>query len=128
MNSTATKELRVNTKPTALTACFDFDQLSLAEGSLPCSIFFNASCSEGSIREYRWFFQGSPAVADDDETVATAGSEVEHTWSGSRECLSFRPFERLVRLTVVGTDGKTETVEKTVSFTQILKAVRTDSE
>jgi len=125
MNSTATKELRVHTK---LTACFDSEQLSFTDGMPPCSVSFNASCSEGSIREYRWFFEGSPAVADDDETVATAGPEVEHTWSANRECLSFRPFERLVRLTVVGTDGNTETIEQTVAFTQILKAVRTDSE
>ena len=124
MNSTATKELRVHTN---LTACFNFEQLS-AEEMRPCSVSFDASCSEGSIREYRWFFEGSPAVPDDDETVATAGPEIEHTWSGNRECLSFRPFERLVRLTVVGSNGKTETTEQTVAFTHILKAVRTDSE
>ena len=123
MTSTATKELRVHAK---LTACFTYQHLSLAEEMLPCSVFFNASCSEGPIREYLWFFQGSPDVPDDDETVSSAGPEVEHTWSGSMECRFFRPFERLVRLTVVGSDGKTETTEQTVAFTNILKSVKTE--
>jgi len=123
MNSTAARELRVRAK---LTACFDSQHLSLSEEMLPCSVSFDASCSEGTIREYRWFFEGSPHSSDDDETVSTTGPEVEHTWSGNVECRFFRPFERMVRLTVVDSDGRTETIEQTVAFTHVLKSFPTN--
>ncbi len=124
MNSTATKELRVRTK---LLACFNFEHLPFVDEMLPCSVSFNASCSAGTIREYRWFFEGSPQSPDDDESVTTAGPEIEHNWSGNTECFAFRPFERMIRLTVVGSDGSTETIEQTVAFTHLSKSLRTGS-
>jgi len=122
MKSTTTTRVHVNAGPApALSACFTFRDLTLAEEILPCSIAFDASCSTGEIREYRWFFGGSPHVDGDDETVTTSSPEAEHTWAGDMECRFFRPFERLVRLTTVDSGGRTQSVEQMIPFAHISK-------
>lgn len=115
MVSTARNDVRVSIR---VSACFTFERLPFAGDRLPCSFSFDASCSEGSIREYRWFFEGSPHFPDDDTTVTTTSAQIEHTWAHNMECVAFRPFERLVRLTVVSSNGNTETVEQTVPVTR----------
>jgi hypothetical protein len=117
--STVRKELQVVPR---LSACFTFERVPfVGDDALPCTFAFDASCSAGPIREYRWFFEGSRIVPDDDTTATTSSPQIEHTWSSNTECFAFRPFERLVRLTVVAPDGRTTEVEHTVAVTRPLK-------
>jgi hypothetical protein len=109
--STATREIHVIEN--VLTACFDFGQVPW-----PCTFAFDASCSDGTITEYRWFFSGGPPVIGrfPDANRTTTVPQIEYSWDADTECMYFRPFERLVRLTVVDGDGNTSTVEEVVRF------------
>lgn len=99
-----------------LQACLEWTQASQFETDLaPCGFHFDASCSTGEIVEYQWFFQGNPLWPDfHDVTMTTRGPNVSYTWRDDIACIGFRPFERIVRVTVLGADGETATVEEVV--------------
>jgi hypothetical protein len=48
--------------------------------------------------------------------VTTKDPHITHSWGGDIECIGFRPFQRIVRLTVVDEGGATDTHEETVLF------------
>jgi len=113
--SEATAQVRVRQRAKA---CFTFSQVMATESEEPCTVTFDATCSEGSVKEYRWFFEaGVPAdVPIPDPNVDTNGPRIVHSWRQDMECFAFRPFDRLVRLTVVDEGGATDSHEETVEF------------
>jgi hypothetical protein len=113
--SEATKQVRVH--PNAQ-ACFVHHQI-LGQESEQCTVAFDASCSAGAIREYRWFFEGGPRpdIPLPDTTITTREPRITYSWGRDEECFSFRPFDRIVRLTVVDESGATDEHEETVAFT-----------
>jgi hypothetical protein len=73
------------------------------------------------VKEYRWLFEGGvragdPPPAPQDTAVTTSEPQIVHSWREEIECFAFRPFERLVRLTVVDEGGATDSHEETVQF------------
>jgi hypothetical protein len=96
-------------------ACFVYRQILTG---LPCTVAFDASCSSHEISEYRWFFEGGPRpdLPLPDTNITTNEPETTYSWARDEECFSFRRFDRIVRLTVVGEDGATDTHEETVLF------------
>lgn len=115
VQSQADKELHVNAAEThALDACFEWQRIRLIANTLPCSVAFDASCSEGNIVEYRWLFSGPPGFPDAHRT--TTGPGIDYSWATDIECMYFRPFDRLVQLTVVDAGGGTATFEDLVHF------------
>jgi hypothetical protein len=113
--SEATKQVRVH--PNAH-ACFVHHQI-LGQEAEQCTVAFDASCSTGAIREYRWFFEGGPRpdIPLPDTTITTREPQITYSWGRDEECFSFRPFDRIVRLTVVDESGATDEHEETVAFT-----------
>lgn len=104
-------------------ACFVFHQI-LENDPEPCTVAFDASCSSGSIVEYRWFFEGGrrPDLPLPDTNVTTHDPQITYSWGRDLECFAFRPFDRIVRLTVVDDRGASDTHEETVVFqTPILR-------
>jgi PKD repeat protein len=107
----------------APTACFVFHQI-VENDPDPCTVEFDATCSEGTVTEYQWFFEGGPRpdLPLPDTTIVTEEPHITYSWGRDEECFSFRPFDRIVRLTVVDESGATDTHEETVVFmTPILK-------
>ena len=105
------------------TSCFVFQQV-LANDPEPCTVRFDATCSKGELTEYRWFFEGGPRpdLPLPDTTIVTTEPHITYSWGRDEECFSFRPFDRIVRLTVVDQNGETDTAEETVVFsTPVLK-------
>jgi hypothetical protein len=98
-------------------ACFVHQQI-LGRESEQCTVSFDASCSDGSIREYRWFFEGGPRsdIPLPDTNLTTREPQITYSWGRDEECFSFRPFDRIVRLTVVDESGATDDHEETVVF------------
>ncbi len=118
--SEATEQVRVRSR---VTACFVYRQI-LEGDPEPCTVAFDASCSTGAIREYRWFFEGGPRpdLPLPDTTITTTEPQITYSWGRDEECFSFRPFDRIVRLTVVDEGGSSDEHEETVVFsTPILK-------
>jgi PKD repeat protein len=118
VTSEATAEIHVRKRPEA---CFLFHQVLANESEEPCTAVFDATCSEGSVKEYRWVFEGGARAGDPpqgpkDTNVTTREPHVLHSWREEIECVAFRPFRRLVRLTVVDDGGATDTHEETVLF------------
>jgi hypothetical protein len=118
ITSEATARIHVRQRPEA---CFVFHQILATESEEPCTVVFDATCSEGSVKEYRWFFEGGaragdPPQAPRDTNVTTREPQVVHSWRGEIECFAFRPFRRLVRLTVVDDGGATDAKEETILF------------
>lgn len=112
--SAATKELRINPRPVA---CFTWEQIP-GSPPAPCTVSFDATCSTGSITEYEWFFEGGPLprIPLPDVTMTTTEPTIVYSWGADQECFAFRPFERLVRLTVTDESGVTDQDEETVMF------------
>jgi hypothetical protein len=114
--SEATRQVRVHPRAEA---CFVFRQI-LGQESEQCTVAFDASCSSGAIREYRWFFEGGPRqdinVPLPDTNRTTTEPQITYSWGRDEECFSFRPFDRIVRLTVVDENGGTDEHEETVAF------------
>ena len=102
----------------AAKACFDWNRIAMNEQDVPCNYHFDASCSAGDIVEYRWFFEGDPRENHPDRTVVTETPEITYDWSGDTTCLAFRPFERVVRLSVVTREGDTDSIEKLVQISE----------
>jgi chitinase len=118
--SETNSRVRIRPRPNA---CFVFHQV-LENDPDPCTVAFDASCSSGSIAEYRWFFEGGPRpdLPLPDTNVATHDPEIIYSWGRDEECFTFRPFDRIVRLTVVDDRGATDVQEETVVFrTPILR-------
>jgi hypothetical protein len=116
--SEATARIAVRQRPNA---CFVFHQILATESEEPCTMVFDATCSSGPVKEYRWLFEGGvrtgdPPPAPQDAAVTTTEPHIVHSWRDEIECFAFRPFERLVRLTVVDEGGATDTNEETVQF------------
>ncbi len=119
VTSESTAGIHVRHRPAA---CFVFHQVLAEESEEPCTVVFDATCSGGPVKEYRWFFEGGVRAGDppqgpQDTSVTTREPQVVHSWREEIECLAFRPFRRLVRLTVVDKGGATDTHEETVLFT-----------
>jgi hypothetical protein len=114
--SEATRQVRVHPRAEA---CFVFRQI-LGQESEQCTVAFDASCASGAIREYRWFFEGGPRqdinVPLPDTNRTTTEPQITYSWGRDEECFSFRPFDRIVRLTVVDENGGTDEHEETVAF------------
>jgi PKD repeat protein len=100
------------------TSCFVFHQV-LENDAEPCTMAFDAACSEGSPTEYQWFFEGGPRpdLPLPDTTIVTNEPGITYSWGRDEECFAFRPFDRIVRLTVVDENGNTDVHEETVVFT-----------
>ena len=110
-------------EPTQPTSCFVFHQV-LENDPEPCTVSFDATCSEGELTEYRWFFEGGPRpdLPLPDTNIVTAEPHITYSWGRDEECFTFRPFDRIVRLTVVDENGATDVHAETVVFsTPILK-------
>ncbi|HEY7820331.1 MAG TPA: PKD domain-containing protein [Vicinamibacteria bacterium] len=123
--SEATEQITVRQGPTqpppteeGPTSCFVFHQV-LENDPEPCTVAFDATCSEGSLVEYRWFFEGGPRpdLPLPDTNIVTAEPSITYSWGRDEECFTFRPFDRIVRLTVVDENGDTDVHEETVVFT-----------
>jgi hypothetical protein len=114
-SSEATAQIRVRPRPDA---CFVHQQI-IENDPEPCTVRFDATCSTGSIVEYRWFFEGGPRpdLPLPDTNITTSEPQITYSWGRDGECFSFRPFDRLVRLTVVDEAGATDSHEETVVFT-----------
>lgn len=118
--SEATVQVRVRKPPEA---CFVYEQI-IENDPEPCTVQFDAACSTGSIKEFRWFFEGGPRpdLPLPDTNITTNEPQITYSWGRDEECFSFRHFDRLVRLTVVDERGATDTHEETVVFwTPILR-------
>ncbi len=118
--SETTTLVRVRQRPKA---CFVYHQI-LEGDPEPCTVAFDATCSLGSVKEYRWFFEGGlrPDLPLPDANIVTKEPQITYSWGRDEECFSFRPFDRLVRLTVVDEGGTTDEHEETVVFwTPILR-------
>jgi PKD domain len=113
--STVTVTVTVHVRA-RLEACFTYQQV--IDGTSPCTVEFDATCSSGDVREYRWFFEGGPFPPDSLPDVQTTTTEpgIRYSWAFDKECFAFRPFERTVRLTVVDGNGFTDTHEEVVRF------------
>lgn len=114
-SSEATVQVRVRPRPDA---CFVYQQI-IENDPEPCTVLFDATCSTGSIVEYRWFFEGGPRpdLPLPDTNITTSEPQITYSWSRDEECFSFRHFDRLVRLTVVDEAGAADSHEETVVFT-----------
>ena len=112
--SEALAQVRVGQGPKA---CFVHHQI-LENDPEPCTVSFDATCSSGSVKEFRWFFEGGrrPDLPLPDTNITTNEPQITYSWGWDEECFSFRPFDRLVRLTVVDASGATDTHEETVVF------------
>jgi len=113
--SEASARVRVRERPKA---CFGFQQI-IENDPEPCTVAFDATCSSGSLTEYQWFFEGGPRpdLPLPDTRITTTEPQITYSWGRDEECFSFRPFDRLVRLTVVDDRGGTDSHEETVVFT-----------
>ncbi|MGH9320703.1 MAG: PKD domain-containing protein [Vicinamibacteria bacterium] len=121
VRSQAEKDLRVTADGAlsgSLASCFEWRRLQVTESTPPCSVAFDASCSGGDIVEYRWFFSGGPPVPGGfpDAHRTTTSPRIDYSWGTDMECMYFRPFERLVQLTVVDANGGTASFEELVVF------------
>ena len=114
-SSEATIQVRVRRGPEA---CFVYRQI-LEDDPEPCTVAFDATCSAGAVVEYRWFFEGGPRpdLPLPDTNITTTEPTITYSWGRDEECFSFRPFDRIVRLTVVDEGGATDSHEETVVFT-----------
>jgi hypothetical protein len=103
--------------PSSLKACFVYHQV-LEGDPEPCTVEFDATCSTGTMTEYRWFFEGGPRpdFPLPDTNITTNEAQITYSWGRDEECMSFRHFDRIVRLTVVDEGGATDTQEETVVF------------
>jgi PKD domain len=114
--STMDEEIVVRPRPVA---CFTYEQvLADDQKPTPCTMIFRATCSEGDVQEYRWFFEGSPfpPYPPPDKNITTTEPTLRNSWFEDPECVVFRPFEKTVRLTVVDDRGITDTREERVLF------------
>jgi hypothetical protein len=115
--SSTTRRLRIGRPPRAQ-ACFTWDQIPGSDPA-PCTVRFDATCSTGTITGYTWFFEGGPMppVSLPDVTKRTEEPTIVYSWAEDEECHpSFRPFDRLVRLTVMDETGATHSHEETITF------------
>jgi hypothetical protein len=105
------------TNPSSLKACFVYHQVMNGDPE-PCTVAFDATCSAGTMKEYRWFFEGGlrPDLPLPDTNITTTEPQITYSWGLDEECFSFRHFDRIVRLTVVDEGGATDTHEETVVF------------
>jgi len=113
--SEASTQVRVRPRPKA---CFVYHQV-LEPDPEPCTVAFDATCSSGSVNEYRWFFEGGPRpdIPLPDTNITTNEPQITYSWGLDAECFAFRRFDRLVRLTVVDEGGVTDSHEETILFT-----------
>lgn len=107
-------KVRINPRPVA---CFEWEQIP-GTPPAPCTVRFDASCSTGSLEKYEWFFQGGPFPPDSlpDVTETTKEPTILYSWAEDEACFAFRPFGRIVRLTVTDESGVTNTYEDTIQF------------
>jgi len=127
VTSEMTTQVRVRQRPKA---CFVYQQV-IENDPEPCTVAFDATCSSGSVKEYRWFFEGGlrPDIPLPDTNITTTEPQITYSWGLDEECFSFRHFDRIVRLTVVDEGGTTDTHEETIVFsTPILRPYSADSE
>lgn len=112
--SETTAQVRVGKRSEA---CFVYQQI-IENDPEPCTVAFDATCSTGSIKEFRWFFEGGPRpdLPLPDTNITTNEPQITYSWGRDEECFSFRHFDRLVRLTVVDEVGATDAHEETVVF------------
>ena len=112
-SSTAAKEVLVRARPEA---CFRFEQVT-GEDKF-CTVVFDATCSKGDLAEYRWFFEGGqfPPQSLPDVNITTTEPGIVYSWAEDFECEAFRPFKRIVRLTVVSRFGVKDEEEQVVWF------------
>jgi hypothetical protein len=112
-SSTATKEITVRARPEA---CFTYEQVLGQEKF--CTVIFDATCSEGDLTQYRWFFEGGqfPPLSLPDVNITTTEPWIEYSWAEDFECKAFRPFKRTVRLTVKNRLGVEDVQEQVVWF------------